>query len=158
MSEQVDLLVRRLSDEGDAMLARLASVTPEQWDRPLYAAGQVWRGRDVLAHLVAAERGHQRIIASVARGGSGAPASLDVDGYNASSVADLAGCTALELLSDLRTVRDDTIALVRSLSDDDLERHGRHPVLGEDAPLLDMIRIVTMHVKMHLRDLNRILK
>jgi hypothetical protein len=117
----------------------------------------LWTARDVLAHLVAAERGHQRLISNVAQGGPGASPDLDVDRYNRGTVAQLAACTVEELLLDAAEVRRETIALVSALDDSDLDRHGRHPVLGEDAALVDMIRIIVMHVKMHLRDLQRVL-
>ena len=73
MGEQIDMLVRKLREEGEALEARLAALPPEAWERPVYGEGQAWMVRDVLAHLVSAERGHQRLIADVAAGGSGSP-------------------------------------------------------------------------------------
>ena len=157
MGEQIDLLVRKLREEGEAVQARLAALPPAAWEMPVYTEGETWKTRDILAHLVSAERGHQKLIANVAQGGPGSPADLDVDRYNRSHVAALAGRAPADLLADLRAVRADTIALVAGLSDDDLARRGNHPALGSDAALADFIRIVFMHVKMHLRDLTRAL-
>lgn len=157
MGEQIDTLLRKLRDEGEATQARLAALTPAQWETPVYAEGQTWRARDILAHLVSAERGHQRLIAGGAAGDPGAPVDLDVDRYNAVAVAQLADRSPADLLADLRQARVATLALVAGLTDDDLAHRGRHPVLGEDAALADFIRIVFMHGKLHLRDLNRAL-
>jgi uncharacterized protein (TIGR03083 family) len=157
MGEQTDSLVRKLRVEGEALQARLAALPSEAWETPVYSEGQVWTARDVLAHLVSAERGHQRLIANVAAGGPGSPPDLNVDAYNRHHVAALAERSPADLLADLRAVRADSVALVSGLSDDDLARRGNHPALGSDTALADFIRIIFMHGKMHLRDLARAL-
>lgn len=157
MGEQVDVLVHRLREEGEAVQARLAALPLAAWDVPVYTEDQVWKARDILAHLVSAERGHQKLIANVAQGGPGSPAGFDVNRYNRSHVAALADRAPADLLADLRAVRAGTIALAAGLTDDDLARRGNHPALGENAALADFIRIVFVHVKMHLRDLTRAL-
>jgi uncharacterized protein (TIGR03083 family) len=157
MGEQIDLLVRKLREEGESLATRLAALSPEAWERPVYSDGQDWSVRDVLAHLVSAERGHQRLIANVAGGGPGSPADFSVDAYNRSHVAALAQRSQADLLTDLRSVRADSVALVSGLSDDDLARRGSHPALGPDTALADFIRIIFMHGKMHLRDVTRAL-
>ena len=157
MREQIDLLIRKLREEGDAIRARLAALPLEAWERPVYGEGQAWMVRDVLAHLVSAERGHQRLIADVAAGGSGSPPDFSVDEYNRRHVAALAGRSPADLLADFHSVRAETVALVSGLSDDDLARRGNHPALGPNTVLADFIRIVFMHGKMHLRDLTRAL-
>jgi uncharacterized protein (TIGR03083 family) len=157
MGEQIDLLIRKLREEGDAIRARLAALPLDAWERPVYGEGQAWMARDVLAHLVSAERGHQRLIADVAAGGSGSPPDFSVDEYNRRHVAALAGRSPADLLADLRSARADSVALVSGLSDDDLARRGNHPALGPDTALANFIRIIFMHGKMHLRDLTRAL-
>ncbi len=111
----------------------------------------------MLAHLVSAERGHQRLIANVAAGGAGSPPDFSVDAYNHRHVAALAERSPADLLADLRAVRADSVVLVSGLSDADLARRGNHPALGPDTALADFIRIIFMHGKMHLRDLTRAL-
>jgi len=157
MGEQIDGLVRKLREEGEALHARLAALPPEAWERPVYSEGQAWTARDVLAHLVSAERGHQRLIANVAGGGPGSPPDLNVDAYNRTHVAALAERSPADLLADLRSVRADSVALVSGLTDADLARRGNHPARGPETALADFIRIIFMHGKMHLRDVTRAL-
>jgi uncharacterized protein (TIGR03083 family) len=152
MGEQIDILVRKLRDEGEVLHARLAELPPAAWEASVYGGGEVWRIRDVLAHLVSAERGHQALVANVAAGGPGSPTDFSVDAYNREHVAALADRAPADLLADFRAVRADTGALVARLSDEDLARRGNHPALGPDTTLADFIRIVFMHGKMHLRD------
>jgi len=155
MGEQILPLLDKLRTEGAAVHARLAALTPEQWAAPLNDSASAWRARDLLAHLVSAERGHQQLIAEVAQGGAGSPAGFDVDSYNAEQIAALQAREAAELLVELKSVREATLALVASLSDEDLARRGRHPALGDDANLADFIRVITVHARMHLRELAR---
>jgi uncharacterized protein (TIGR03083 family) len=157
MGEQIDMLVRKLRDEGEALHARLSALPSEAWERPVYGEGEAWMVRDVLAHLVSAERGHQRLIADVAAGGSGSPPDFSVDEYNRRHVAALAGRSPADLLADFRSVRADSVTLVSGLADDDLARRANHPALGPGTALADFIRIIFMHGKMHLRDLTRAL-
>lgn len=155
MGEQILLLLDKLRSEGGAVHARLAVLTPAQWATPLGDAAGAWRAQDLLAHLVSAERGHQRLIAEVTQGGAGSPAGFDVDSYNTEQVAALRAHTSSELLAELLAVREATLALVASLSDEDLARRARHPALGDDVTLADFIRIITVHARMHLRELAR---
>ena len=155
MGEEVDVLVRKLVEEGAAVQARLTALAPETWERTVYAGNETWTGRAVLAHMITAEQGHQRLIADVVRGGPGAPPDFDVDAFNRSKVAELAGRPVAQLLDDWRSVRTGTVALVSGLSDDDLAKRGGHPALGEGAALADFVRIVFVHARIHLRDIVR---
>lgn len=155
MSEHIQSLLDKLRAESAAVYVRLAALTPDQWAAPLSEAAGAWRARDLLAHLVSAEMGHQRLISEVAQGGPGSPAGFDVDRYNAEQVAALQARAPAELLAEFLAVREATLALVASLSDEDLARRGRHPALGDDATLADFIRIITVHARMHLRELPR---
>jgi uncharacterized protein (TIGR03083 family) len=157
MGEQIDSLVRKLRDEGEALHARLAALPTATWEASVYSEGEVWRARDVLAHLVSAERGHQILVANVAAGGPGSPPDFSVDAYNRDHVAALAARAPADLLADFRAVRAETVALVARLADEDLARRGNHPALGPDTTLADFIRIIFMHGKLHLRDLMRAL-
>ena len=157
MGEQIDLVGTQAARGGRGDAGAAGCSLPEAWETPVYGEGQTWTARDVLAHLVSAERGHQRLIADVAAGGSGSPPDLSVDAYNRRHVAALAGRSPADLLADLRSVRAETVALVAGLSDDDLARRGNHPALGPDTALADFVRIIFMHGKMHLRDVTRAL-
>jgi hypothetical protein len=73
MGEQIDSLTRKLREEGEALDARLAALPTAAWETPVYGEGEGWAVRDVLAHLVSAERGHQRLVLNVAAGGPARP-------------------------------------------------------------------------------------
>ncbi|MCX7671844.1 MAG: DinB family protein [Anaerolineae bacterium] len=151
MGARVDFLIRRLREETDALLAQLAGFAPEGWQVPIYPADPPWTAHSVLAHLVSAEGYLRRMIADVRAGGPGAPPGVDVDAINAAEVAALTRFGPAELIARLRAARAETIALVATFADEDLDRRGNHPVLGE-MTLEDFIKLIYRHSKMHLRD------
>ncbi len=151
MGPRVEFLIRRLREEGDALLAQLKALAPEAWATPVYPADPPWTIHSVLAHLVSAEHYLQQMIADIAAGGPGAPAGVDVDAINAAEVAMLTRFSPAELIARLAAARAQTIALVSTFADETLDRRGRHPVLGEIA-LDDFIKLIYRHDKMHMRD------
>lgn len=157
MGARVDFLIRRLREEGDALLAQLAGFAPEVWTMPVYPADPPWTAHSVLAHLVSAEGYLQRMIADIQAGGPGAPPGVDVDAINAAEVAALTRFGPAELIEQLRQARARMIELVSAFADEDLDRRGRHPVLGE-MTLEDFIKLVYRHDKMHLRDVQHALR
>ena len=62
-----------------------------------------------------------------------------------------------DLIDKLRNSRAASIAMVAAFSDDDLDRRGNHPLLGEVA-LEDFVKLIYRHNKMHMRDVQRALK
>ncbi len=156
MGERIDYLMMRLRDEGRTLATQLELLGPEQWATVVYSEPATWTVKDVVAHLVSAERGFLDLIADIANGGPGAPPDFDYNAFNAAEVAALSNRSVAELIADLRAARADVIAFVGRLEDDSLDRRGRHPALGEIA-LEDFIKAVYRHAKIHARDVGRAL-
>jgi hypothetical protein len=158
MGSRVDFLVRRLTEEGGALLAQLEAQASETWAAPVYsAAGGDWTIHRILAHLVSAEGYIRLIMADIVAGGPGAPTGVDVHAINATEVASLSIFSPANLIDKLRDSRAATIAMVAAFSDDDLDRPGNHPLLGP-MPLEDFGKLIYRHNKMHMRDVQRALK
>jgi len=96
------------------------------------------------------------MIADILKGGPGAPAGVDIDAINAAEVAALTRFTPAELIDKLAAMRAQTVALVASFSDADLDRRGHHPVLG-DISLDDFVKLIYRHDRMHMRDVQHAL-
>lgn len=158
MGPRVDFLVRRLTEEGAALLAQLEAVAPETWAAPVYLAAEgAWTIHSILAHLVSAEGYIRLMMADIVMGGPGAPSEVDVHAINAAEVASLGQIDPAELIDRLRDSRAASIAMVAAFNDDDLDRRGHHPVLG-DMPLEDFVKLIYRHNKMHMRDVQHALK
>jgi len=79
-----------------------------------------------------------------------------INEFNAQEKKRLAGIPKNELLSMLDQARRKTIEWVMSLSDDELEKVGRHPALGE-VTVEVMILAIYGHQLTHMRELFRLL-
>jgi hypothetical protein len=158
MGPRVDFLVRRLTEEGAALSAQLDAVASETWAAPVYPASEgVWTIHSILAHLVSAEGYIRLMMADIIAGGPGAPPGVDVHAINATEVASLSTFSPADLIARLRDSRAATITMVAAFSDDDLDRQGNHPLLGQMA-LEDFVKLIYRHNKMHMRDVQHALK
>jgi hypothetical protein len=88
----------------------------------------------------------------IAAGGPGAPEGFDYNAYNEAEYRRLAGIPPEQLLADLKAARQRTLEWVATLTDEDLDRVGRHPALGE-VNLETFINAIYGHQLMHMRDL-----
>lgn len=152
MSRRKEELLARLQKGLEKTLAIFGSISPAQWEAVLYEQPYPWTVRDLLAHFVSAEEGLLQIAQDIASGGAGAPEGFDYDAYNAAEQKRLAGVPPEQLLEDLRAARRRTIEWVASLRDEDLDRVGRHPALGE-VSLETFINAIYGHQLLHMRDL-----
>ena len=150
-----DALAARLEKGRQKTFEILNALTPEQWQKPLYDEPS-WQVRNLLAHFVSAEKQLLALAQDVASGGPGAPPDLDIDQNNANEQRRLEGQLPSTLLGLLDEERRQTIEWSRSLDSDQLDRIGRHPVLGE-VNVEAMIMAIYGHQLLHMRDLSRLL-
>ena len=154
MTETIASLIERLNTERDKTVAFFSALTADQWRQPVYTGDAAWTPRNILAHTVSAEGEFLRLFRSVQAGGVGAPLGFFADEFNASEQERLGNLSQQELLSEFLRLRAEMIAWVGALSDVDLEKTGRHPVLG-DIPMWEMIKALTLHAHLHARDIRR---
>jgi len=149
-------LAEKLSSEGTAIAAYLADLRSADWGKPVYAEGATWTVRSVLAHLMTAERAFLKLFEQIRDRGRGVSEDFDVDRYNASQQRRTKDMSPSELVTAYGEARTQMITLVKSLGADDLDKRGRHPFLGVTT-LREMIRMIYIHNKSHLRDIRRAL-
>jgi uncharacterized damage-inducible protein DinB len=154
MPETPEFLAGRLKTEGEKMTGFFAALTDQQWETDVYTEGTTWTVRNVLAHLVTAERGFVTLFEQIRHGGQGASEDFSIDRYNASHQRRSRDLAARELLEQYKSVRADMVAWVSSLADGDLTKEGRHPFLGHTT-LEEMIKMVYRHNQIHYRDLRK---
>ncbi len=152
---RTDALVARLEKGRQKTFEILSALTPEQWQEPLYHE-PTWQVRNLLAHFVSSEKQLLALVQNVACGGPGAAPDLDIDRYNAAEQARLEGQSPSVLLDLLDQERRQTIEWVKTLGDNQLDKVGRHPALG-DVTVETMITAIYGHQLLHMRDLSRLL-
>jgi hypothetical protein len=150
-------LAQRLEKEGHKTLDFFRQLTSEQWILQVYSDGAAWTVHDLFVHFFETESSIPRLVRSILEGGSGVPEDFDIDRYNESHVGKLADLAPSELLERFAQQRAETVAFVSGLQQADLERTGRHPFLGV-APVGEMLKLMYLHLQLHLRDIKRVLK
>lgn len=156
MNETSAFLAERLKTEGEKTFALFAAIRDDQWQATVYTDGETWSIRSVLAHFVTSEKAFLRLFASVQAGGEGVSEDFSVDRYNADQQEKTREQSPQALLAQFQSTRAEMIALVSTLSADDLAKVGRHPFLGMTS-LAEMIKMIYRHNQIHARDLRHIL-
>lgn len=157
MPETPAMLADKLKSEGEKYAAFFAGLTDDQWKLEVYTEGATWTLRNVLAHLVTAERAFVKLFEQIRQGGPGVADDFSIDRYNASQQEKTKELTPPGLLEQYKSVRAEMVTWVSALSEADLQKIGRHPFLGPTS-LLEMIKMVYLHNQIHYRDLKKVLK
>lgn len=113
-------VVTVLREDGRELQALLAGI-PESRGGVRYAADK-WTVREVLGHVIDAERVFAYRALRFARGDTAPLASFDQDVYVRTAGSDQR--TIADLAAELGAVRDSTVALFASLSDEAWSRRG----------------------------------
>ncbi len=152
---RVDALVAKLEKGRLKTNEIFNAFTPAQWQLPLYP-DPPWQIRHLLAHFVSAESQLLALAQNVAGGGPGSPPDYDYDTFNAAEQIRLEGLPPAELIDILNKERLETIAWIRTLDTEHLDKIGQHPVLGQ-VNVETLIISIYGHQLLHMRELSRAL-
>lgn len=130
------------------------SLSPDELGIQVYQDGAKWTVKQVLAHFVTIERTMQWLFKDILAGGPGSPEDFDVDRFNRSQPKKLDGLSMDELIAQFKSIRADTISIVKAMSDADFDREGRHAFHGH-GKLERFIRWTYEHVHIHLDDIHK---
>ena len=130
------------------------SLSPDELGIQVYQDGAKWTVKQVLAHFVTIERTMQWLFKDILAGGPGSPEDFDVDRFNRSQPKKLDGLSMDELIAQFKSIRADTISIVKVMSDADFDREGRHAFHGH-GKLERFIRWTYEHVHIHLDDIHK---
>lgn len=156
MSETAELAAK-LKSEGEKFAVFFGGLTEAQWKLEVYTEGAIWTIRNVLSHLMTAERAFVKLFEQIRQKGEGVSLDFSIDRYNARQQEKTKDLSPQELLEQYKSVRAQMIEWVSGISDSDLEKTGRHPFLGPTT-LREMVKMVYIHNQIHFRDLKKALK
>jgi hypothetical protein len=156
MSEPTEL-AEKLKSEGEKFVSIFGNLSNDQWNMEVYTEGTTWTIRNVLSHFVTSERGLIKLFERIRQTGDGVSEDFSIDRYNAAMQARTQELTPQELLEQYKTIRAEAIAWTSGLSEDDLEKEGRHPFLGMTT-IREMIKMLYIHNLTHYRDMKKVLK
>ena len=128
------------------------SLSPGELGIQVYEDGAKWTVKQVLAHFVTIEGTMQWLFKDILAGGPGSPEDFDVDRFNRSQPKKLDGLSIDELIAQFKSVREDTVSIVKAMADADFDREGQHAFHGH-GKLERFIRWTYEHVHLHLDDI-----
>jgi hypothetical protein len=156
MMNKIEKLASKFNQEGEKTFDFFSQLDEEVWSVQLYSDGAEWTILEVLAHIVDTEAALLPLFENISQGGGGLANKIDIDEYNAKSVAEMADLSPKDLLAEFGSRREMMADFVSKLSENDLDLLGRHPFLGETT-LGEMLRLFYLHVNLHIRDIRAVL-
>ena len=156
MSKRQDLIIKRLTSEGESVLEYFRGIKEADWKRRIYTERSRWTVHQVLCHFVSAEDGFLRLARNILDGGEGAPEGMDIDEFNEREVGGMVDLSPTDMMPKFERLRAETVELVRGMSEVDFDREGRHPFFGRSS-LAKLLKLVYRHNMIHFRDVRRVL-
>lgn len=127
---RIDELKTHLARSRLILEETIERLTPQQWETQVQSEGERWTARQIVAHLLDAERGMTGQMQRILAGQPTIPDDFDLDRWNRGAVRKLADLAPDDLLIGLAESRAALLEFVDNLTDADLSRQGRHPSLG----------------------------
>ena len=129
-----------------------ASLSAEQWERPIFEDSKSWRAKELIAHFVYSEENLLSIAKDIVAGGKGSPEGIDIDTFNADEMKRMQLFSVGQLRKMLAEVRQRTIAWLDDQDDQILDQIGRHPTLGM-TDVETVIFSIYAHQLLHMREI-----
>ncbi|MEJ2655744.1 MAG: DinB family protein [Desulfobacterales bacterium] len=149
-------IIAQLEKNLENTISFFRSLSDDQLRAQVYTDGAKWTVKQVLAHFITIERSMHRLFNNMLSGGPGSPEDFDVDRFNLTQPRKLDGLTLEELIEQFKSVREDTIDIVRGMTEQDFNREGRHPFHGH-GKLERFIIWAYEHVCIHEDDIRKVL-
>lgn len=156
MTNQRAEIINELENGLETTIALYESLSFEQLKVQVYNDPN-WTVKQVLAHFITIEKTMHWLFKDILSGGPGSPEGFDVDRFNRTQPVKLDGLTINELVAKYESVRQETIAIVSNMTEEDLNREGRHAFHGQ-GKLGRFIRWAYEHVQLHEDDVRKALK
>ena len=156
-SEQSDRkgqLRERLESGRQLFLAEVAALGDAELARPVWSDGHGhWTAQELIGHVAYAEAGMLPLITNTLAGNPPQPnPDFDLNRYNEGRVRRAKEQTIPELLARLDTSRQETLALLDSIAEADLDRPSYHPALKE-TNVEGIFKIIAFHERTHAKDM-----
>ncbi len=147
MLKELEPIAGKLIESHGILNRTLESVAPEQASQIMVTPE--WTAKDVVAHLAGAERGMVGIARRMTSGEDPQlPEGYNNDENNARMVAKRKDLTLAQVRAELDGVHADLLALLESITPQQLVMMGEHPLAGE-VTLKDLLVIIYSHETSH---------
>ena len=157
MPDRREHLVHELEKGLRESIAFFKGLSTAERKTQVYPDGARWSVQEILAHFITIERSMHRLFKDILSGGRGSPPDFDVERFNRTQPRKLEGLDLDELIDRFRAVRTETVAIVRAMKEEDLDREGEHAFHGHGR-LETFIAWAYEHARLHEDDARKILK
>lgn len=151
MSSTKQDLVTRLEESYQEVSKVFANIGDEQWETVVFSDGE-WSVHHILRHIVTSEFSMNGLIQMIVAGGAGAPEDFDIDRFNRGQIRKQETKSSAELQAMMAQNHQATLQLLETLSDEDLEKRGRHGGLGRETSVRTIFKIIAGHNLQHAQD------
>lgn len=141
MTDRKQRIHTQLAESRAYLFSVAQQISPEQ--AVASTENPAWNVHDLLAHLAVAERGLQGTVQRFLAG-QPLPDGFSLDIWNQRQVAKQQERSVSDLLASLEASRVDSLALLDSLSDEQLAVRGLHPA-GFETSVGGIFRVMAMH-------------
>jgi hypothetical protein len=155
MSERIDYLMARL-DKTRALLDSVLDQVGGQVEAQVYSDGLGWTVRQLAIHLADAERGQHNVAVNIADGRDIVPPDFDIERYNRRITEKLDDKTFEQARQELAESRHKLKEWLRTLSDEQLDRAGRH-ASQHILTVEQFVKVIGNHERDHANDIARAL-
>ncbi len=132
----------RLIDQLAEVQAAQVMVNPE------------WSVKDIVGHLIGAERGMTRMAQQFATGSNPKlPPGYNNDVYNARQVEKRKSLTYAQARAELEASRVDLLAFMETVTAPQLNYRGEHPIRG-DISLKELLDVIAWHEGLHSKEIS----
>lgn len=156
MRNRRDEIVAELERGLAQTVSFFKSLSSSELQKQVYQDGAQWAVQQVLGHFSAIERSMQWLFKDILSGGRGSPPDFDVDRFNLTQTRKYDRLELDELIEWFKAVRQETIRIVRGMTEEDLDREGMHAFHGKGT-LDRFIRWAYEHARIHEQDIRQVL-
>ncbi len=129
-------------------------LSDEQWNR-LVTGDEGWVARDVVGHLMTAERG---MIFNAKRSAAGIettlPDDFDLDRYNQGQARKQADKSVIQLMAELNQVRAATLSFLDELSEEQMNLPTVHPIV-KPITVAGIFKVIAIHQTQHAEEVEK---
>ena len=150
--EQKAKLQTKLAENRTALFTLLNGLTDEQWQTAVFSEETIWTVSDMVRHLEGAERSMISLMANIQQGGTGASEDFDLARFNASRIRKAKEKQIPELMAAMEKNREDLLAFMASLTEEDWQKKGRHGSL-RIMTIEEICHIIADHEATHAHDI-----
>jgi DinB superfamily len=147
MPDRRDELQVEVSAAHGELLRMVDSLTPDEWKRMTYEG---WTSKDTFSHLATIQERQRAQVQCALDGTPWNPEDVNV--YNGRKVEERKDWSTDQVRDEFGKEQAATLALLRELKEEDLQRTFKHPTRGEVTVESVFVQVAT-HTRNHARDI-----